>query len=248
MNFMKISQLSNYHLSHVISIYERDYADDSIPTNLYLESIKVNVKDGKSQYNSPKPLAKETLDYLAGYLHGRDKLSLKGFVPDRLIYQDPTIGNKSFIWYRPSQNTHLKFSDEPGLPEDGFFHLPTLVFMTVNKLLYVWAVKTKKATSKSRLYQAPLLNVVNGAVCLGTTKNLINEKLDKITDINELIEFWEDSLFNSDFNIGYGPCDKNINYEEGLIPYLKMTQSEQSPFSNDLLVPTEFQVKDLINF
>lgn len=247
MNILKIDTHSKFKLRNVISIYQRDSGNDSINSKFYLESQEIQEVNDQLIFSEAKPLRRETLDDLATYLHGRDNSSLKGFVPQRLLYQDPTIGKKIFIWYREAQTTHMKFSEKKNLPKDSHIHLPALVFKAHNKNLSVWAIKTKKASAKTELYKAPLLNVSQGRICLGTTRKIIEDEIDNIHDINELLTYWEDMLFASAFNTGDGLCEDAIKGKQGVIQYYKKAAKEQLKFDTELLVPTTLKVKNLID-
>jgi len=249
MNLLNIDHNTQYRLNQVIKIYQRESpTDDSISTDFYLESQEAIKRGEEVILSESKPLKQETLNNLANYLHGRDQSSLKGFIPKRLIYQDPTIGNKIFIWYRESQKTFIRFSKNKKLPTDSTIHLPTLVFKATNRNLSVWAVKTKKATPNSLLFDAPLLNVSSGNICLGTTRKIIDNEIDKISDINQLIQYWEDMLFGSEFNTGDGDCKNAISHKNGLIHYLHQLSKKQDRFNNELLIPTQRKVKNLLKY
>lgn len=249
MKFLTIDNNSQYGIDQIIKVYSRESgADDSIKSRFYLESQQAHIIDNEIIFSESKPLKIETLNNLANFLHGRDQSALKGFVPKRLIYQDPTIGNKTFIWYREAQKTFLRFADNKRLPNDSYIHLPTLVFKASNRNLSVWAVKSKTASPSSQLYHAPLLNVSNGRICLGTTRRIIDSEIDNIHDINKLIQYWEDMLFGSEFNTGDGDCKNAVSHKKGLIHYLKQLSKTEERFNKDLLVPSQAkQIKNLIN-
>ena len=246
MTFIKINTNSHFKLSQVITIFKRDETEDHIDSQYYLESHQVLSRKGENLLSEGKPLTLECLDSLTSFLNGKESRMLKGIVPNNLIYQDPNIGSKKFIWYRKAQPTFLKFSGGNRLPKDGLVHLPTLVFMADKKDLLVFATKTAKPGSKSKLYYAPLLNTrTNGRICLGTTRRIIDNELESITDIQEMLNFWEKMLFGSEFTTGEGLGDQMINHEKGLISYIRSLQKTKKEFDTDLLVPSHMTIEKL---
>ena len=246
MNLPKFNKDSQFELEQVITLFKREDSDDHIKERFYLESHSVLQVKGKNILSEGKPLTLACLHGLSGFLHGKDNRMMKGFIPKQLLYQDPNLGIKRLIWYRPAGEVHFKFRNEKKLPKSGSVHLPTLVFMAQENELFVYATKVNRPTSKSKLYRAPLLNTNgNGKICLGTTRRQVEQQLPLINELSNVLNFWEEMLFASEFTLGEGDGSRTVSYKQGLIPMIKDLQKSKEEFDNSYLVPTSKTVESL---
>jgi hypothetical protein len=148
------------------------------------------------QVKSSKPISEDTLIRLNKYI--TDKIINKGVLkfekeifPDNLIYFD---GSEMVVWYEKPSKRKLFFSKK----ESFEYNLPGIVFMLKNGKLSVFLTDDKKINNNSKLYPNVFPNTYGDySICIGNNKPKVFNK------ISELIKYYTDFLFESEFTAGF---------------------------------------------
>ena len=185
---------------HKLSIKEQNRG--MYPTTMFIlysgtnHFIEVADIGSDLQVKSSKPMSEDTLIRLNKYI--TDKIINKGILkfekeifPDNLIYFD---GSEMVIWYEKPSKRKLLFSKK----ESFEYNLPGIVFMLKNGKLSVFLTDDKKIKNNSKLYPNAFPNTYGDySVCMGNNKPKVFSK------ISELIKYYTDFLFDSQFTIGF---------------------------------------------
>ena len=165
-------------------------------------------------------------------------MNFSGLIPKNILKVDQKNGQYKICWYCKPIKRMLYFREELKIP-CGNAIPPGLVFVASNSALSVFAVTSKAIKGSTELYHAPFHNVYQkGALCLGTAKPPKKGKY-----IEEMIEGWENTFFNSYFthlNTNNSPVNGNIN-----LIWKNVIKNEAS-FPSDVLIPCNRTINDLI--
>jgi len=137
----------------------------------YIESHKIYTNGENKVFGAGSPLTEEEISNMVEYFKERTQRenSIKGEIPENLLYANWQADNKTLMWYNPGQLRPMFFTKDLAIP-NGQAWQPGLIYVVTNKSLDVYAyLGTKRPTAKTILYQAPYHNVSNdGSVCLGS--------------------------------------------------------------------------------
>lgn len=244
----------DFDLSLMIAIYERkgdtraDY--DGRIDRYYLESHEVYTgENGAPSLREGRPLQKATFDEFREYFTNRRLVDAK----ERIMYGNPSVylhidmrfENQQFVWYCPPAKRKLLFAKDTKIT-DGSMWCPALIFYARKADdLRVWAVKDTVITEKTKLFNAPFLNVYkNGDICLGDASRT---KLKTTKSLEEYRSEWENIFFVSKFSHGVAThpnviASKNIHaLTNGLIksgkkfPHSELVPNDKYPTFEDLI-------------
>jgi PRTRC genetic system protein B len=156
-----------------------------------------------------KPFHREQLQELAIALNAKSfsGITLKGMLPNNVMYYQPSLSGAKFVWYIPRSKRHIKFKQTLKI-KSGECFLPGLVFAVNDKTLHVFAIKgTGKPKASTPLFHAPFFNIMGGAsVCMGTTA-----ETNKKAFLEEEIDRWERRFFGSNFTHSPNTLAKGFN-------------------------------------
>ena len=161
----------------------------------YIEISDIMQDANRAFIGAGKPVTKESLQLLMDVVAKSDKqtyYSISEIVPTNLLVIDQRPGRNVISWWQPAKRHTLLIKNKPSITA----WTPPLVFVVKNNTLVVSALnKNRRPSIVTRLHHAPFFNVYSDhKVCLG------NVKVPKTSgDINELIEAWEKSFWNSEF-------------------------------------------------
>jgi PRTRC genetic system protein B len=152
-----------------------------------------------------------------------------GPLPRNLLFFDSSPDKKTLIWHKPSQLKSIYFSNNMNIPSGPVF-TPNMLYVKKQNTLFVFSLKTKHPTIKSRIYFAPLYNIsVGGSVCMGAA--LVKKGY---SDVQSIMQAWEEAFWNSEnshFSHNAYEGKHNINL------FWKDMVKTQKPFPNNILIP-----------
>lgn len=167
----------------------------------------------------------------------------KGLMPEQVLYTniDQLPEQEYVIWYTPPQSRPLLFIDKLGIP-NGPAQLPGLIWKATRSRLRLWATQEPaRPTLKTRLYQAPFLNINHqGWVCMGTVKIT---KTVGFTGIEDFMGFWETNFFHSYFSHANSEALTKSNIIQ---LWQDQIANPTSPFPLDELLPQKLTLADLL--
>ena len=170
----------------------------------YLECRKIN-KDGLM--GAAKPVSLKFVQSLIENFSASASSIPHGEIPEGLLYAD--VRKEKYVWYLPPCQKYLYFKSDLNIP-NGKYCLPGLVWSIERNSLSLFAYKAKRLTLKTQLYSAPFFNVnsKDGNVCFGNASLKPPENLT----FNNLLKFWEDKFFLSEFShiLGGNPINNNL--------------------------------------
>ena len=214
---MQLDQYNTrFNPTAAILLYEisKNIEDSQLP-EMVLEYAEFIPEGERFILGAPRPLAQETINYLASCALHKAKqqnnltvFTFKSIIPSEILYvrqsPDLTQTDIAFVLYKPKRA--LYFSNSLNI-QDGEISLPNLVFIYRNKALKVFAFKDDQITQETMLYRAPFHNT-GSSVCMGSAR------------INTKSNYWEDlmlsidtAFFSSTFTQLHGPqvIDGNLN-------------------------------------
>lgn len=211
------------HLKGIIACYEKHVFFHSIEngelgpaTNLSMDSIrglfKITMKDKKGSF-----------------------MKFKSLIPENVLTFDSFDG--SIIFYTEPMYKPLIFAETLGIPS-AYYKIPFLLWSYKNKLLSVYALKTKPKGEDDILYNAPFMNInSSGSVCMGNVK-FGGEK----ESFEKLMEDIVDKFFNSAFTHTSNNNLLKMNYQT----FLKNHANDKNLSYAKLLYPSKYKIKDLL--
>lgn len=161
---------------------------------IYDDYIEVHqIKDGK--LGPGKPCSEEGIKQLQKVLVKRKRgtfTSIKGIVPEGMIYLDSDTTNPVFVWRTEKHKQKLYFSKTTGIAS-GEAEVPNMIWCWAKENLTVYAYKKWKGMD-TELFYVPLPNTNQGGVCLGNVK--IKKDLVSIEDvIKSAMNYYWNSTF-----------------------------------------------------
>jgi PRTRC genetic system protein B len=200
--------------------------------NDYIEER--NIKNGVMGVG--KPLSISSAKQLGDSLVQANFSSVRGLIPENLIYCDSSPGQEVFAWFKPASKQNLYFHDKLKI-KDGLYPVPPLLFIASNGRMDIFALKeNNKPQIESVLYLAPFHNVnSNGNVCLGSSKNMKKPK-----SFEDFIISFEILFFNSRFTHANN-SDFGLN-----INSLWRSLKGKKEFPVEKLIETKKKLKDFI--
>jgi PRTRC genetic system protein B len=215
-----------------IIVYEFD-------SEYYIESHQI--ENGKMK--SGVPLREATLADLVSYFHNkqRDTSTLKGIVPESVIYADWSDTKKFLVWYNKPQQRLMSFTKELHIA-NGLAYQPGLIYALNKSGLHIFATNVKgRPNLETKLFQAPYHNVSNnGSVCLGSAKS--NKK--KSNTYESVIDRQEHLFWASEFSHLAGN-DSRIS--GNLNSYWKSAIKSKVAFDTKKLKDSGLTLKSLLN-
>lgn len=169
------------NLTELIYVYKYE-------NQYYLEISNVQ-NNGK--IDLPDLVSAEAVDDLLkklNYTLQEEKIHIKGFVPDNVIY----ISKDLLVWHNPAQIRKIMYKGKTfKIP------MPGIIYMANNVSINVFAYKELESDiKKTMLYSYPIGNASDkGDVCTGEAKTPYNNK-----DINSFAKHWENVIWNTYFN------------------------------------------------
>lgn len=126
----------------------------------------------------------------------RDFLKPNGIISQNILFIDSSENGK-VIWFTPSQERELFFTESLGIP-NGTANVPPLLWCANKQNLKIFALSTnERPIENTSLFNAPFFNVSeNGNVCMGT----VNIKIKNSASLEEFTENWEHYFFHSYFS------------------------------------------------
>jgi PRTRC genetic system protein B len=118
-----------------------------------------------------------------------------GSIPENMLYFDARKGHERYVWYNPPRKRMMFFKKDLNI-QDREYYLPGLIYDTDGEHLDIYAFKGKRLESESKLYKAPLFNVTNQKVCLGSAKINFPEN----PTFSDLINYWEKKFWLTEFS------------------------------------------------
>lgn len=175
----------------------------------YIEQHELyKTKQGAYKLGAGTPMEYETIYSIIESINSSTQIKrkFKGLMPDNLLYFYPHMPQERLVWVVEPERRYLKFNRND--LESGKADCPRLIFsIEGNKMLSVFAVKDKKITPETILYNAPFPNVTRGSVCIGGALKWIQET----QTYEELMEQWESIFFDSTFNHDGGSQQAKIS-------------------------------------
>ena len=164
----------------------------------------------------------------------KKELCFKSIIPKNIV----CFQNNNIIWTVNETKKHLYFDNDIKL-NDGYYHLPKLLFAFINKTLFVYAIKNGAIQENTELFNAPFLNVYqNGSICMGN----VNTDISKFSYIEDAIQYLESAFFKSIFT----HTNHNKIIKGNIISYFQELKNT-SFNSNKLLPSTKKSLINLIN-
>jgi len=218
--------MNKFRPVQLVTVYQNDNKE------YYLESSEIsNGKVGQAS-----PLTEEVLSDIVKYFTSirQDEDTIKGNIPDNVIFCDWSVENKVLAWYNKPMTRGMYFTSDLHIPS-GTANQPTVLYIVRNKDMYVFVVKTSKVGLKSPLFIAPYHNCcTSGSVCLGSASV---RKPAKPTFMN-IMEYWEKKFWNSEFSHLNGDdklCKVNINL------YWKNAIKKKLAFDSSILIASKYK-------
>jgi len=139
----------------------------------FLEERDVLRNGDKYILGAARPMPEKIMADLAReYSAKKDqKLSFEPeIMSENILFAHSAEGNSVVIWWLPAGKRQLNFDKKLKIGPSGVLPHPGLLFVNINKSLYVFSVKdNNRPTKKTNLYNAPFFNVYeDGKICLGT--------------------------------------------------------------------------------
>jgi hypothetical protein len=119
--------------------------------------------------------------------------------------------------------------------EDREYHLPGIIYDTDGEHLDIYAFKEEKPEAESILYKAPLFNVTDQKVCLGSAKLNFPDN----PTFERYMLYWEKKFWLSEFSHLGGssnPTQSNL---------VAVTKNSVESFDRNELIPFEKNGKEL---
>lgn len=201
----------------------------------YLESAEIV----KGRLGESSPLTEDVLTGIVNYFSDlkKDEDSIKGIIPDCMLYCEWAIESKVLIWYNKPTPRQMYFTDNLKIPS-GMANQPTIIYAAVNNCLHVFVAKTSKVNEKTPLFIAPYHNTsLDGSVCLGSSSV---RRPAKPTYLN-MIEYWEKKFWNSEFS---HLADSEDLIKGNVNLFWKDMIKKKLQFDNAVLLPSKFKTFD----
>lgn len=167
-------------------------------------------------------------------------LNCKGILPTNILRVDPRE-NGSVVWFTKIRKVKMHFVDKLEIPS-GVAEIPALLWYASKNVLRVFALTSnRRPNEKTFLFHAPFFNMYKDShVCMGT----VNVNIKKTISVEEFIQIWEDSFFNSYFSHlinEHNPIDGNcVNLWKELV-------GTNKAFPKVVLKKTGQTLKDLLS-
>ena len=166
-------------------------------------------------------------------------LKPKGIIPTNVLYIDPNENGRT-VWFTKSQKRKLFFIESLGIP-NGTAHIPPILWRANRNGLSVYALASdRRPTAQTALFYAPFFNVYDdNRVCMGT----VDVKIKKSASLEEFMQLWEDSFFNSYFSHlinEHNPIKGNI------VSLWKNLIGTDKPFPKEVLIKNHLTLKNLL--
>jgi PRTRC genetic system protein B len=216
------------------------FQKDSQNPDFYIESFDMD-KNG-CPING-HPLSVKESNALAKALQVNEKkargfLNPKGLLPVNVLFLKSAVDGYA-IWTTPQQSVKLMFVENLGIPSDTA-NIPAMIWCAGKNGLHVFALQDGELNEDTPLCHAPFFNIYpDGRVCMGN----VQIRIPKDCGLEQFMELWQEYFFNSYFSHlfgGHQPVKGNIVQ---LWQQLTVTKAE---FPADILIPTKFQLKNLI--
>lgn len=184
-----------------------------------------------------RPVTAEFMNELVRGYSERHSATPYGRIPSNLLWCDPRKGNEKYIWYN-SPRKRMMFFKEALKIENAEYHLPGIIYEAGESHLNVYACKDREPTEKTELYAAPLFNVTQASVCLGSAR------IEKPKDLTyaKLLEYWERKFWLTEFShLGAhgNPTKSNL--------VLVTKAAKDRPFDLEELIPlNNLKLKDIL--
>lgn len=168
--------------------------------NYYIEVHPVYNKKGKLAIGAGQPLTKKTLHKLIGVAMSDSTENIwweNPIMPQHLLSFCSEKHKRHIMWWRPKGKINMLFSEGMKLTS-GLISMPAMFFFVHLDKIRIFALKeNKRPILSTKLYHAPLLNVIqDNQLCWG---NVSNETHD-ILPIDKELLMWENYLWNSKFS------------------------------------------------
>jgi PRTRC genetic system protein B len=166
-------------------------------------------------------------------------LQTMGIIPQKVIYVNAQ-NNGYAIWYTPTQEADLFFTDSLGIPS-GKMKIPALLWKAAKESVQVYALKGKaKPNADTLLYYAPFFNLsADGRVCMGT----VNININRQTHLEHFMAQWETYFFNSYFT---HTISNHRHCKGNLVQLWQQQAGTGRDFPQSELVKNGKTIKDLI--
>ena len=206
--------------------------NDGYNNNYYLECRKIG-NDGLMGAANPVSL-KFIQSLIENFSESASSIP-HGEIPEGMLYAD--LRKEKYVWHHPPCKKYLYFKSDLSIP-NGKYSLPALVWSIEHNSLSLFAYKTKRLTPNTQLYAAPFFNVnsTDGKVCFGNASLKPSEHLT----FQNLIKFWEDKFFLSEFThiLGSNPIKNNL---------VTVIKNSVNSFDNNELFPIKkLNLKNLL--
>lgn len=208
------------------------------PSGKYVEHRRII--GGKMSAGQPLDVAQfaKMIRLAEQYAEGQQQMSaMGGVIPKNLLFADPNLDRMRLVWWRPSEERKLFFTDEIGI-KSGVMRVPGMVYSVKGGgTLSVYCFRGRKP--KGLLYKAPFLNIYNdGHVCLGSSKT----DKPKHNTYEEWMLYWEKMFWQSEFAsmISDNPIEGN------LVSVTKRCIERGEPFPVELMKRASMKLNDLL--
>lgn len=167
-------------------------------------------------------------------------LNCKGILPTNILRVDQRE-NGSVVWFTKTRKVKMHFVDKLEIPS-GIAEIPALLWYASKNILRVFALTSnRRPNEKTLLFHAPFFNMYKDShVCMGT----VNVNIKKTISVEEFIQIWEDSFFNSYFSHlinEHNPIDGNC------VSLWKELVGTNKAFPKVVLKNTGQTLKDLLS-
>lgn len=227
---------TSYKLSSAVLIYKSKSSGQA-----YASVHDVQEITGKPVIRPGVPLTEEGYLSLVGSLKPEDKPVVQ--------WMDKSIlakGMDRVVWWKPPGTQPLFFKMSPAVEGTFTGHalcaLPGLVFMVMNKRLFVYAFKgDQRPTPETQLHQAPFFNVwAKGEVCSGNA--IKPEEANRLNPVE-----WEKFFFGSNFtHPNFREKDRLLLGVDPIKYWKKQLQNPRAKFPEKHLVGLNLKAGDLL--
>lgn len=219
-----------------IMVYSQKYN-----SKYYLEIHDVQENNNSEpRLSSGKPLNKSTMKDIIGAVSDDDESVFnKGLLNPMILSCEPKKYKRHIIWYSKPGLKYLRFDEKRLKHKEGYYSMPGLLYFVIDGEITIYALKgSRRPIIQTKLYHAPLYNLFDGTMCMGNVKN----NSSKIINIDDEITFWENSIWNSQFN-----SDGNMMLNIPVKDLYKQCYNSKKAFPSKELVDTGKRIYDLID-
>lgn len=217
------------------------YETEGCTPDYYVECLDM---DEKGSPANARPLSVQEAQELSRALDtrqgkNRSFLHPQGILPSSVLHLNPSE-NGSVLWFTPTAQRKLFFSESLEIPE-GTAYVPPLLWKADKNSLRIFALfSSRKPAEDTPLYHAPFFNIYrDGRVCMGT----VNVEIKNSASLENFMALWEEYFFHSYFSHlidGHEPTKTNC-----VLLWKKLVKTREI-FPKKALIKTSLTLKDLL--